>query len=61
MSAIDEIRSEIARLERDRERCEMAWIPESQRRWTLADIDNEIEHLECELDFVIRTMEEEFQ
>lgn len=59
MDAIDEIRSEIARLERDRERAEMAWIPESQRKWLLSDIDNEIEHLEGELDFVLQTQGEE--
>lgn len=55
MCAIDQIRGEIKRLERDRERAEMAWIPEGQRKWLLADIDQEIEHLESELDFVMRT------
>lgn len=55
MDAIEEIKAEISRLERDRERAETAWIPNSQRQWLLADIDNEIEHLEGELDFVLQT------
>ena len=54
MDAIEEIREEIARLERNRERAQLAWIPEHQRKWLLSDIDNEIEHLECELDFFIQ-------
>lgn len=54
MDAIEEIRAEIAHLERNRERAQTAWLPESQRQWLLSDIDNEIEHLECELDFVMQ-------